>query len=233
MEKTKRNTALAALALLIGWAVLPGYSAGRTEGQFEIQVQGKEVGSERFWIESGVDSISSGSTVEFRNPGPERQKVQLTTSLKMDAQYLPRAYELKSDVDGKKGGIRGSFSPNEAMFEYVGATAYKRGVLVGSRYTVLDTNVFHHFIFLARLFALGDRSKPQKFEVVIPQEADTGFLSVSELAQEAVTVRGKKTFAKRLQVDSGALLISLWVDENNEVQKIAVPSKGIEVLRAR
>jgi hypothetical protein len=215
-----------------GWAGSPEQKPGREEGQFRITVGGKEIGSEKYVITASDDSAGSSSIVEFQNPGEGRQKVRFETRLEMDSRYRPRNYELRSDVSGQKGTILGKFAPNQAIFEYQGApAARKNGLLVGEQYTLLDTNVFHHFVFLARLFDFNSKEKIQRFEVVIPQESDSGVLKVSELNRERVSVRGKKIETHHLQADSGSLLVQLWIDEEHVLYKIAVKDKGIEVIR--
>ena len=202
----------------------------REEGEFKIQLSGSEIGSEKFIILTSDAATTSSSTLEFRNPGEKRQRVQIETKLEMDGRFVPRSYLLKSDVEGKKGTILGNFTPNQAMFEY-GGGAQKSGLLVGADFTILDTNIFHHFIFLARLFKFGSRDKSQRFEVVIPQERDSGFLNVREMPKETLTLRGRKLDAHHLQLDSGALQIQLWLDNGHILQRISVPSKGLHVIR--
>jgi len=205
---------------------------GREEGEFRIYSGGKEVGNEKFVIVSTADASSSTSILQFRNPVGGHEKILLETRLEMGPQYHPRRYELKSDVNGQKGTILGAFNPNQAIFEYMnGAAARKSGLLVGDKFTLLDTNIFHHFIFLVRLFDFDGKGKPQKFEVAIPQEPDSGFLQISEVKPETITVRGKKVETRHLQVDSGTLLVDLWVDHQRILYKIAVKSKDIEVIR--
>ena len=150
----------------------------------------------------------------------------------MDAQYRPRNYRLNTDVDGTRGFLVAAFSPNQVMFEYGGGgQPYKSGVLVGTDYTVLDTNIFHHFIFLARMYDFASKEKLQKREVVIPQESGSGFLKLSEVGNETVAIGGKKHDTHHLKIDSGARLIDVWVDRQGTVYKIAVAALGLEVLR--
>jgi hypothetical protein len=228
----RRPKAVCILLLFTGIAVAAQKKAGTEEGEFRIRVNGEEIGREKFVIAASEDGASSTSLLEFRTPGDERKKVQMETRLEMNARFTPTSYQLKSDVDGKKGAINGIFSPNQAMFEYIGSsTPRKSGVLVGTEFTVLDSNIFHHFIFLARLFKFGDREKVQKFEVVIPQEPDSGVLRLSETGRETIRVGRKKTETHQLQVDSGAMKMMMWVDSHRVVYRISVPSKGIEVVR--
>jgi hypothetical protein len=117
------------------------------------------------------------------------------------------------------------------IFEYSGGDRSQRsGLLLGDRVTVLDTNVFHQFIFLTRQFKYGGGAAPQNFEVVIPQEKETGILKIRELGKEDIVVKGKKYGTTHLRVDSDALQIHVWVDGNHVPLKIAVPDKQIEVI---
>jgi hypothetical protein len=206
--------------------------ANREEGEFKIFVGGKEIGSEKFVIVSSQDSSSSSSILEFRNPDQQRQRMHFESKLEMNGQYTPRSYELKSDVDGKKGVIAGTFPPNEAIFEYrSGEASKKEGLLVGDKFTILDTNLFHQFIFLARLYDFGG-DKTQKFQVVIPQESDSGLLKITRLNKETIRVRNKKVQAHQLQIDSGAIVIMIWIDDKHVLYKIAVSEKNLEVVRS-
>jgi hypothetical protein len=224
------------LALLAGCLASVARSddqkSSREEARFDIYVAGKEIGREKFAVLVSADSASSSSILNFRDPGKKNQKVHIETQLEMDQGFLPRAYNLKLDVDGQKGAMDGKFVPGQAMFEYVGTgSPQKRGLLVGDRYTLLDSNVFHHFIFVARLFDLSSRKDSQSFEVVVPQEMDHGTLRIRELSMEKIEAQGKKRDLHRLRADSGQLQIDLWIDDHNILYKIAIPNKKIEVIR--
>jgi hypothetical protein len=205
---------------------------GREEGEFRIRVGGEEIGGEKFIIVNAGESVSSTSVLDFRSPG-DKQRVQMESRLEMTARFVPTNYQLKSEVDGKKGMITGEFSPNQAIFQYTGPSGQPRkaGVLVGKEFTILDTNLFHHFVFLARLFDFDSKEQIQRFEVVIPQETDSGVLSIRQSGREQIQVHGKKIDARRLQVDSGALVMQMWVDNQHVLYRIAVPSKELEVVR--
>jgi len=172
--------------------------------------------------------------VEFRNPEAANQRVRFETSLEMDSNLVPTRYQLKSEVDGKKGTITGTFSGNQAMFEYASdAGARKAGLLTGKEFTLLDTNVFHHFSFIARLFLARAAAKDHRFEVLIPQETDSGIVTVTDRGKENIVVRGRRKQVRRLLLDTGVLQIELRVDGAGAVQRISVPSKAVEVERSR
>jgi hypothetical protein len=202
------------------------------EGVFQIFFEGKEIGSEKYRLVTDQTSAVSNSVLDFRNPANARQRIQLESRLEMDGRFRPRKYLLNSQVDGKKGSIVGSFPPDTAMFEYgKNGVMKKSGLMVGNDYTILDTNIFHHFTFLARLYNFDSRVSPQRFEVVIPQEGEAGFLKISELKRETLMLKGKNIETRLLQVESGVVTIHVWIDERRTVHRIAVPSSKIEVMR--
>jgi hypothetical protein len=233
--RTRAASVALAVVLIVGAGPATGWTAakaGKEEGEYRITYAGQEIGTEKYVLTWSKDSASSSSVLSFRNPAMRSQKIRLESKLAMDANFQPRSYELKTEVDGQKGSIIGKFSPNQAIFEYRGGDKPRRsGLLVGNEYTLLDTNIFHHFIFIAKLYKERGRGKVREFEVVIPQEKESGFLRISELQGETIWVEGKKIRATHLQVDSGSLLIQLWLDRRGILQKISVPLRQIEVLR--
>jgi hypothetical protein len=213
----------------------PGYGAetkpSQEQGQFGIFVAGKEIGKEKFSIQSSGDSISSNSTTSFRDPN-KKQNAKKETELVMNSQFVPRTYMFRTETEGQRGMMKGTFSQGEAKFEYeAGGTTGRSGLLVGDRYTVLDTNVFHHFIFIARLYDFSSKEQSQSMEVVIPQELENGLLKISNWGSETTDMRGKKRELHHLKVDSGSVQIDLWVDDQHVLYKIALPARSIEVIR--
>jgi hypothetical protein len=203
----------------------------REESKFDIYVGGKDIGSESFSIRSSADAVESTSIVNFRDPGKTRKKVRLETQLSMDSRFSPRNYQLRTDVEGQKGTITGIFTPGEATFDYKGSDKpIRRGLLIGDRCILLDTNVFHHFTFVARLYDLR-KGGTQTIEVVIPQELEGGKLKVSEVGLEKISIRGKKMDLHHLNADSGVLLIDLWIDDQKMLYKIEIPANKIDVIR--
>lgn len=208
------------------------YGAARERGRLEIYSGGQLIGQEEFTVESSADAIVSSSRTEIRNPGSNGQIVRMETRLTLNSRLVPTRYELRSNVNGRAGDIEGVFTRGEADFEYrVGGKPSKRGLLVGDRYVILDTNVFHHFLFMARLFDLQSRAPSQSLEVVIPQELDKGVLEIRHQGVEKVTVGGRERELHHLTASSGAVQIHLWIDTARNLYKIAVPAKGLEVVR--
>jgi hypothetical protein len=202
------------------------------EAQFTVYISGKELGREKFSIQNFDSSIKSSSVGSFHNLGNKQQNVRIETRLEMDTSLQPKSYEIQMDSGGPREIILGAFIPNQATFEYRGTGSPRRkGLLVGDAYSLLDSNVFHHFIFIARKYVFDFKDKPQSFEVVVPQELHDGTLKVREIGMEKVSVQGKNRDLHHLRADSGRLAIDLWVDDNRILYKIALPSKNIEVVR--
>jgi hypothetical protein len=202
----------------------------REESQFKIYVAGKEVGKEKFTILTSSTAINSNSILELQEPGNKGRKVKMETELTADSRFLPQSYTLKTDINGQREMIVATFSPGQAMFEIKGSGTGKRGLLTGDQYSILDSNIFHHFIFIVRAFDF-EKKKSQSFEVVVPQEVDSGVLNVSNLGIDRVLLRGKGQDLIHLRADSGQLTIDLWVDSQRILHKISIPSKKIEVVR--
>jgi hypothetical protein len=219
-------------ALLIPQANGTEDKIGLEEGRFDIRVDGREIGSEKFSIAYSADSASSTSVLDFRDPAGGGRMIHIETQLDMNGRYVPRAYQLSLDLEGRKESLTGKFSPGQVLLRTKrGGNSRESGLLVGNRYFVLDTNVFHHFIFIARLFDFDAGEKPQSFEVIVPQEMQNGFLSVSHAGMNKIQVQGKKRNLHHLKVDSGLLLIDLWVDDQRILYKISLAGKQIEVVR--
>jgi hypothetical protein len=201
------------------------------EGRFDIYMADKKIGQEKFSIVRSSDSISSNSTTNFKNPAGRHESVQVETQLKMDNRYIPQTYQVRTAIGSLKRMLKGTFIPGQSTFEFQTDGAPKSGLLVGDRYAILDTNVFHHFIFVVRLFDFHSGGRTQSVEVVIPQEMDAGNLKITDVGTEAVFFQGKNKELHHLKADSGPLKIDLWIDEEHVLYKIALPAKQIEVIR--
>jgi hypothetical protein len=225
------GTVLLLVALLLPMAGAGDNKTSREEARFDIYVADKKAGQEKFSIERSPDSIRSNSSMSFSDPGT-KQKIQIETNLSMDGQYKPLSYKVKAITAGHDNPLECKFTPGQVDIRYwAGGKLNKGGLLVGDRFAILDTNVFHHYIFVERLFDFSSKAKSQQVEVVIPQETDKGILKISHVGIEKVSIGGKNRDLRHLRADSGSVLIDLWVDDNHALYKIAIPAKRIEVIR--
>lgn len=214
--------------------LLLGQTAGAQseEGQFTILVAGKEIGREKFSIKSSGESVNSSSNSSFRDPG-NKKEIKIETALTMDSKLAPRTYRVQTNIGGQKVQLLGNFEAGEVAYQLqTGGAPTKSKFLVGENCSLLDNNVFHHFVFIARRFDFENAQQKQSLEVVIPQEMDKGVLEVSDLGIERVSIRGKERDLRHLLADSGSVKIDLWVDEQHVIHKIAMPAKQIEIIRS-
>ncbi len=230
----ERKSACRALALVL-FVLLPtcarGAGPSREVGEFEIRIDGEEIGREKYSIEVRPDGIVSVSTGTLRNSGSEGGRVRVETRLEMDPHYMPRSYRVETSAGDRKGRLEGTFSPGQADFQYLIEGAPRRsGLMLDEYYAVLDANVFHHFAFVGRLFDFDD-GEAQALDVVIPQELDNGTVVIRDAGLETTEIGGKEKRLRHLKLDSGQLLIDLWLDEERVLQKIALPQRRIEVVR--
>lgn len=233
-QRVLRGIGLASFCLLVLVGVCDGAGnpPANEAGRFDIFVNGKQIGQEKFSLQTSPDSIRSESVVTFRNSDKGGQSVRIESKLKMNDQYMPQTYEVRTDIDGQKVLVEGTFIPGQASFKHLmHGVARKSGLLLDDYYVVMDTNVFHHFIFVGRLFDFSSPGQAQSLDVVIPQEMDTGVLIIRDAGVQKTSVRGKDKELRRLKVDSGSLLIDLWLDDQHLLQKISLPGKNIDVIR--
>jgi hypothetical protein len=224
-------TVLLLVALLSPLTYGDDKKPSREEARFDIYVAGKKISQEKFSLESSPDSNLSNSTLNFSDPNTH-QNMQIETKLKMDGKYMPLSYQAKTTTAGHTNAMSCKFTPGQVAVSYrVDGMPGKSGLLVGDRYAILDTNVFHHFIFVARLFDFSSTAKSQSVEVVIPQQMETGILKISEIGIEKVSIGGKNKELHHLKADSGPLLIDLWIDDKHVLYKIALRARHIEALR--
>ncbi|MBN2336989.1 MAG: hypothetical protein JXP48_00500, partial [Acidobacteria bacterium] len=232
----ERKSACRALAsALVLFVLFPlcarGSEPAREEGEFEIRIDGEEVGREKYSIEVRPDGVVSVSTGTLRNVVMGEERVKVETRLEMDPHYMPRSYRVTTSAGERKGMLEGTFSPGQADFRYLlEGTPRKSGLLLDEYYTVLDANVFHHFAFVGRLFDFDDGGA-QALDVVIPQELDNGTVVIRDAGREPTEIRGREKRLRHLKLDSGRLLIDLWLDDGRVLQKIGLPQRRIEVVR--
>lgn len=224
-----RTLRLPAIALLVA---LPASRAAAQvatvdEGSFTITRDGRPAGREEFSIrrtpggESGTTYVAS-ATVSYDDR-------RLSPALRADAGGSPIAYQVEvrvgSEVQERLTGQvgRGRFSAltktprGESSKEYVVAD----GALI------LDDDVFHQYFFVAQ----GRRSGT--VPVVVPRRNTQLTMRVEERGAEEVTIGGRRLAARHLVLrdPTGGADRDIWVDAQNRVLKVEIPSRHLVALR--
>lgn len=197
------------------------------EGSFTITRDGRPAGREEFSIrrtpggESGTSYVAS-ATVSYDDR-------RLSPALRADAGGSPIAYQVEvrvgSEVQERLTGQvgRGRFSAltktprGESSKEYVVAD----GALI------LDDDVFHQYFFVAQ----GRRSGA--VPVVVPRRNTQLTMRVEERGAEEVTIGGRRLAARHLVLrdPAGGADRDIWVDTQNRVLKVEIPSRNLVALR--
>jgi hypothetical protein len=224
-----RTRPLSALALLIA---LPAGRAGAQvatadEGSFTITREGRPAGREEFSIrrtpggESGTTYVAS-ATVSYTDR-------RLSPALRADAGGSPIAYQVEvrvgSEVQERLTGQvgRGRFSAltktprGESSKEYV----------VSDGALILDDDVFHQYFFVAQ----GGRAG--SVPVVVPRRNAQLTMRIEERGTEELSVGGQRLSARHLVLRdaAGGADRDIWVDAQNRVLKVEIPSRSVVALR--
>ena len=224
-----RTLRLPAIALLVA---LPASRAAAPvatvdEGSFTITRDGRPAGREEFSIrrtpggESGTTYVAS-ATVSYDDR-------RLSPALRADAGGSPIAYQVEvrvgSEVQERLTGQvgRGRFSAltktprGESSKEYVVAD----GALI------LDDDVFHQYFFVAQ----GRRSG--SVPVVVPRRNTQLTMRVEERGADEVTIGGRRLAARHLVLrdPTGGADRDIWVDAQNRVLRVEIPSRHLVALR--
>ena len=152
---------------------------------------------------------------------------KVSGTLELHADGTPSRYEW-STQGAKKASAAIVFSGSTASIELHldGARPYtQQFTFESSRVVVLDNNLYHQYIVLARLY---DRDKGglQTFSVLVPQELTPGMVTVESAGTQEID--GKKL--EQLRVKSDDLEINLLLD-GQKLVRIVAPGSNAEIVR--
>jgi len=230
-------TVVIVFLLLAGPAWSPGTSAqdiavtpAADSGEFEIRIGNSRVGTEKFEIRP----TSSGwmASGELQLQGSDGKRISEISSLSLNATLLPTHYERiqKSPLSAR---LVAQFGPSETVLEMTateGEPFQQIFYLPKNELAVLDTNFFHHFALLLRLY---DHAKgaAQALNVFIPQEALPGTINLQYLSRESVPVGQTAIELDHFQAVTDELEIEIWATPEGAIHRISIPQANLEVVR--
>jgi len=207
------------------------YSGSET-GTFRIYFSGGEIGQEKFRIsESGQSVRASAETRLTIERDKEKVSFLIHPVLEFNRFFEPVSYEIVQESGPNKTKARVTFrgAMTEAAYEN-GSETDLRQIDLQKDVLVLDDNVFHQYIILAKRYDFV-KGGIQEFSAFVPQQFISGAVSVSDKGMEAIQVLSQNLKLQHLLVDTGELQISLWLDDRHVLKKLAVPKSGVEVVR--
>jgi hypothetical protein len=206
--------------------------SGSDQGRFKIFFNGEQIGEERFQIVAEGSNFKALAEVHLT---VEREKDKATFLIKpillFKKSFEPISYQVIQESGPNRMRAQVNFKPgrSEAVYE-TEQQKDPRQIELSPDVLVLDDNVFHHYILLARRYDFA-KGGVQEFSAFIPQQFLAGSISIADKGMEKVSVAGKMVSLQHLFVDSGELQFSLWLNEHHELLKISVPKSNVDVER--
>jgi len=223
----RRALAGAAVLTALFLGVVAATAAEAHKGRLRILFEGKPIGAEEYEITGTATEVEARGTVTM-NAGVEMEQ---TTTLLLFADLTPRSYEWKQEkprpswlrlaFNGPRATIhfpRPDGQPDEQEFEFPQA-----------RVAVIDNNVFHHFLLLARHYDFA-KGGAQKISVFVPQSVQPGEVTLELQGVETMKVDGADQPVRKLAITTADNQILLWVTEAGAFVRLLVPSAQVEIL---
>ncbi len=197
------------------------------EGSFTITVNGQRAGREDFRIErragSGPDagSLLAQATVVYSDR-------RLSPKLSTDSAGAPLSFQM--EVRGN-GGTQERWSGTISQGRVSARSSGARGetakeYIVTDGAVVLDDDVFHQYYFIAR------RGTNGSVPVVVPRRNQQIALRVAQSGAERIMFGTSEISARHLVLtEPGGATRDVWVDAQNRVLKVAIPSLAMVAMR--
>ncbi len=198
------------------------------QGTFILSLGGSTVGAEKFEIRSFPDKVEARAQIQLHlEQNGTSYDVQDAPELILDPQLNPLSYSWTQkgtpayhlSVDFRTSPVRIVGKPEQGPED-------QREVALAPDTLVLDDNVIHHFQFVVDRYLRTSKGR-QTFKAFVPQEGIPGELTVEDAGNDA------SAHLRHLLVTSELARIDLWIDEQNRLQRVAIPDKQFEAIRAK
>lgn len=212
----------------------PGlHLSGTEKGLFKIFVEGKQKGTEEFEIgPQGTNFAAKGkiALAILRDEKPIHYSIE--TELILKPNFDPVRYRLTQKFEENVAGATMEFNPGKTTAEFkMNTSVEQREYQLAPDVALLDDNVFHHYLLLARRYDF-DRGGLQEFSAFVPQESLGGILRILDKGDEKTEVGGKMLAVRHLVVDTNDLKLDLFLEgPQHRLIKLQVPSSNVVVIR--
>ena len=222
---------LGAVILLGGLLAAPAGAADQSQrGELRVLYRGEVVGREVYDISATATELHARGDITYEQG---EHKLRQTTDLLLGGDAAPRRYEWKLEGPRQswlrmefEGGRATVWFPREDNKEEQQVYDFGSGHLA-----LLDINVFHHFLLLARLYDFA-RGGPQTIQVFVPQSVQPGTVTVELQGVETLPVDGTPQPVRHLSILSEDNQVQLWVTEAGRFVRLTAPEADVEVLPA-
>ena len=230
--------------------------SGRELGRFRIFFAGEEIGHEDFDISGSANRIKASSRTQLtitrddpveppeyldeedyeEFPPPDRPPAEPVTfriqsTLRFNDLFEPEDYEVVQDAGPNRMSAKVRFLPDRSRVSYISDEGVDRKrIELKKDVTVLDDNVFHHYLILSKRYDLC-RGGLQEFSAFVPQQFLAGGISVYEVGKEEVEIEDQPHWLRRFLVDTGEFKVNFWLDSDLKLKKLTIPDSEVEVFR--
>jgi len=221
---------LLALGVLLGGLLAaPAAMAQSQRGELRVLYRGEAIGREVFEISGTSSELHARGDITYQL---NEHKMRQTTDLLLGGDAAPRRYEWKLE-EPRKSWLRIEFEGGQATVKFPRDDGKEEQQVFefASRVALLDINVFHHFLLLARLYDFA-RGGPQTFSVFVPQSVQPGTVTMELEGVETLSVDGVPQPVRRLSILSEDNQLQLWLTEAGQFVRLTVPQAEVEVLPA-
>lgn len=214
-------------------AAAPAKPAGVADhGTFVLKHEGKEVGSEKFVIQTVEGKIQAEGETELRE-GEGRHARLITTYSKLilDSALDPQVYTW-STKEPKKYNLFVDFTTPLAKCQLHQPDGKDdiREFQLPKDVVILDNNVIHHYQLLVDRYNRTPGGK-RLFKAFIPQAAMPGELTVQDAGTENLPPAGTTQPLRHLVVTTDNAQIDLWEDAAGHLERLYWSTQKLEALR--
>ncbi|MBI3894852.1 MAG: hypothetical protein HY313_02865 [Acidobacteria bacterium] len=235
MREAQAQHCLLLFRILLMAAVFPTiaavHAAESESAIFTILSGGRRIGAERFTITRGPAGLEAIGELQLETAG--NPKVSERSSLQTSANLKPLLYERRQEAP-QKGTLTVKFEPSGTTLTSQTESGSQEQIflLPDHDLVVLDTNFFHHYEFLIRLYDLA-RPGPQSFAVFVPQEALPGTISLAYQGKENLPGGEIPGELDHFQAMTEEVKIEIWATPGGEIQRLLIPQASLEIVRQK
>ena len=191
-------------------------------GTFDLLVNGRVVGTERFVVRHDGTSIRAAARVTLE-PGADAL-VGGEIRLLLDTDFRPNRYELRPEngplrsVVGIRQGNRLRLQTDSDEGERV------KEFVAPPRLSVLERGIAHHYFLL--LQQLGEDFGTATVSLVVPSEGKQFRATVREEGAEAVRVGQEAVPSRKYVIEGGGEMHAVWAGEDGRVLRAEIQGRG-------
>jgi len=210
----------------LGVALLALAGGAASAQSYTIEQSGTTLGTFEIVLTHGVAGTVSDSTLNLG------AIADLSDHLVTDAGGFARSYHLEGTAHGTALSMDVTFDGGEAAFtiEQGGSKQSMRVPLPGP-VMVLDNSMLDGWQIIASRLADAAGNGPQRFDLLVPQAARTGTVTVTAAGAEAVTIGGESVQTQRfdaeMEVAGQTVGVTLWLDDAGRIVAFAQPSAAL------